>query len=83
MFLGEEEHLVVEEIPVAGVLGDGDDGDQEARCRGKVGGLVQRVSVYLDGGGKEQIIPVVSASPMPTAYRWHPGHRSADFHVRI
>lgn len=27
MFLGEEEHLVVEEVPVAGFLGDGDDGD--------------------------------------------------------
>jgi len=40
MFLGEEEHLVIEEVPIAGVFSDGDDGDQEARCRGEVGSLL-------------------------------------------
>jgi hypothetical protein len=28
MFLGEQEHLVIEEIPVARVFGDCDDGDK-------------------------------------------------------
>jgi hypothetical protein len=39
MFLREDEHLVVEKAPVAGVLADGDDGNQEARSSGEVRSL--------------------------------------------
>lgn len=40
MFLREDEHLVVEKAPVAGVLADGDDGNQEARSGGEIRGLL-------------------------------------------
>lgn len=39
MFLREDEHLVVEKAPVAGVLADSDDSDQEARGRSEIRGL--------------------------------------------
>lgn len=39
MFLREDEHLVVEKAPVAGVLADSDDGDQEARGRSEIRSL--------------------------------------------
>lgn len=44
MLLGQHERLVVEELPVAGIFADGDDGDEDAGCRGEVGGL--------EGGGE-------------------------------
>lgn len=39
MFLGKEEHLVVEKGPVAGLLADGDNGDQKTGCGSEIGGL--------------------------------------------
>lgn len=39
MFLGEKEHLVIEEVPVAGIFADCDNSNQETRCCGKIGGL--------------------------------------------
>jgi hypothetical protein len=39
MFLRKQEHLVVEEGPVAGFLADSDNGDQETGCGGEIGGL--------------------------------------------
>lgn len=45
MFLREDEHLIVEKAPVAGVLADGDDGNQEARGSGEIRGLSYRTVV--------------------------------------
>lgn len=39
MFLGQKKHLVVEEVPVAGILANRDDGNQETRCCRQVRGL--------------------------------------------
>jgi hypothetical protein len=40
MFLGEDEHLVVEKAPVTGVLANGDDGNQEAGGRSEIRSLL-------------------------------------------
>jgi hypothetical protein len=45
MFLRKDEHLVVEKAPVAGVLADGDDGNQEARGSGEVRSLLCSITV--------------------------------------
>lgn len=42
MFLGEEEHLVVEEGPVASILADGNDGNQKTGCSGEIGSLSRK-----------------------------------------
>jgi hypothetical protein len=39
MLLGEEEDLVVEKIPVSGVLADRYDGDEKAGCSWQIRGL--------------------------------------------
>lgn len=50
MFLREDEHLVIEKAPVAGVLADSDDGDQEARSSGEIRSLFHNTAVVsLDG----------------------------------
>lgn len=42
MFLGEEEHLVVEEGPVTSVLADGNDGNQKTGCSGEIRSLSRK-----------------------------------------
>lgn len=42
MLLGEDRDLVAEHIPVAGVFAEGDDGNEEAGGRRKIGGLQAR-----------------------------------------
>ena len=42
MFLREKEDLVVEESPVAGILADGNDGDQEARGSSQIRCLFEK-----------------------------------------
>jgi len=42
MLLGQDEDLVAEEAPVAGVLADRDDGDQYPGGRSKIGCLCRR-----------------------------------------
>jgi hypothetical protein len=45
MFLREDQDLVIEKAPVAGVLADGDDGNQEARSSGEIGSLSHKAAV--------------------------------------
>ena len=47
MLFGEEEHLVIEEVPVAGILAVGDDGNQESRCCGKIRSLQEKDMVSI------------------------------------
>lgn len=54
MFLGEEQHLIIQKIPVARVLADGDNGNQKSRSGRQIGCLDARgllvKSIDDDGG---------------------------------
>ena len=47
MLFGEEEHLVIEEVPVAGILAVGDDGNQESRCCRKIRSLKRKKIISI------------------------------------
>jgi len=73
--------LVVKEVPVAGILADCDDGDEESGCSGQVGCLGAKSELdtnpeLLADRSKIKIVPVLPAFPIPTTCRWHFGHRS-------
>lgn len=72
VLLGQHERLVVEELPVAGILADCDDGDEDAGCRGEVGGLEGGgVSFSVLGRGvRWKAVPGASASRAGRASRW-------------
>lgn len=77
MLFREEQHLVIEEVPVAGALADRDDGDKDSRCGGQVGGLSVETSIsVVRGGQRRYVIPVVLVSQGPEACRSHPARRS-------
>lgn len=42
MFLGEDSDLVAEQVPITGILAEGDDGNEESGCGGKIGSLHTR-----------------------------------------
>lgn len=75
--------MVVEEVPVAGILADCDDGDKESGCSGQVGCLEAKPELDTNPGllidrSKIDIVPALPAFPTPATCRWHLGHRSVD-----
>lgn len=75
--------MIVEEVPVAGILADCDDGDKEPGCGGQVACLKAKPELdtnprLLTDRSNIDIIPVLPAFPIPATCRWHLGHRSVD-----
>lgn len=54
MFLGEDQHLVVEKTPVTGVLADSNDGNQHTGSGGEIRGLLEEAEM-VSGASFEMV----------------------------